>query len=217
MVLTLTEFFNGLFSLFIVLIFIVVGLLTVLKYRKIKNRIYIWWGIGLLGLGLPWSSGGLSFLMIILTGTALSLELYLFMSLFFISITLMPWLWTLTELMYKDKQKIILGFFAITGIIFEIYLLYYLVTDPQVIGVFVDPPLDINYVGLTRLYAIFILIIVGVSLLLFIRESFLLEEPEIKLKAKFLLIGIISFIIGSILDGYVGVNIVLVFIVRILL
>ncbi len=215
--LTLTEILNGIFSVIIVLVFILVGLLTVLKYRKVKNHIYIWWGIGLLGLGLPWSGGGLSFLIILLTGTALSLEQYLFLSLFFISITLMFWMWTMTELMYKDKQKIILGIYAIIGIIFEIYFLYYLAHDPQVIGVFIDPPLDINYVGLTRLYAIFILITVGASLLLFIRESLLIEEPEIKLKAKFLLIGIISFIIGSILDGYVSVNIVAVFIVRILL
>ena len=215
--LTLTEFLNGIFSVIIVLIFILVGLLTVLKFRKVKNRIYIWWGIGLLGLGLPWLGGGLSFLMILLTGTALSIEQYLFLSLFFISITVMFWLWTMTELMYKNKQKVILGIYAIIGIIFEIYLLYHLINDPQIIGVFIDPPLDINYVGLTRFYAIFILITVGVSLLFFIRESFLIEELEIKLKAKFLLIGIISFIIGSFLDGYISVNIVAVFIVRILL
>ena len=155
--------------------------------------------------------------MIILAGKALSLEQYLFASLFFQSITIIFWMWTMTELMYKDKQKIILGIYVIIEIIFEIYLLYYLVNDPLVIGVFIDPPLDINYVGLTMLHAIFLLITVGVSLLLFIRESLLIEEPEIKLKAKFLLIGIISFIIGSILDGYVSVNIAAVFIVRILL
>ncbi len=150
-------------------------------------------------------------------GEPLTLAQYLFLSLFFQSITLFFWMWTITELKYKDKQKIILGIYAIFGIIFEIYLLYYLVNNPLVIGRFIDPPLDINYVGLSMLYAIFILITVSVSLLLLVGSSLKSDNPEIKLKAKFNLIGIISLIIGSILDGYVGVNIVAVFIVRILL
>jgi hypothetical protein len=217
MILTPTEFLNGIFSLIIIFVFILVGLLTALRYNKVKNRTYIWWGIGLLGLGLPWSGAGFSFLIILLTGTALSLGQYLFASLFFTSITIMFWMWTMTELMYKDKQKIILGIYAIIGIIFEIYLLFYLTNNPHVIGVFIDPPLDINYVGLTMLHSIFLLATVSISLFLFIRKSFLIEDPEIKLKAKFLLIAIISYIFGSISDGFIPLNIITIFIIRIIL
>jgi hypothetical protein len=201
----------------IVLIFIIAGILIASKYFKVKNKTYIWWAIGVLGMGLPWAGGGFSFLLIIFTGVPFSLSQYLFVSLFFQSITLMFWMWTITELKYKDKQKVILGIFGVIGIIYEMYLLYYLANNPVVIGKFIDPPLDINYVGLTMLYAIFLLIAVSVSLLLFVGSSLKSDQAEIRLKAIFNLLGIVSFIIGSILDGYISVNILAVFIVRILL
>ncbi|MFX1257181.1 MAG: hypothetical protein ACFFAN_04950 [Promethearchaeota archaeon] len=199
------------------MIFAIVGILIALKYFEVKNKTYIWWAIGVFGMGIPWLGGAISFLIIIMGGEPLTLEQYLFISLFSQPITLIFWLWTITELMYKNKQKIILGIYAISGIIFEMYLIYYLITNPLVIGIFVDPPLDINYVGLTMLYAIFILITVSISLLLFVRSGLKSDNPEVKLKAKFNLVAIISFVFGAVLDGYVSVNIVAVFIVRIIL
>lgn len=168
-------------------------------------------------MGLPWSSAGVSFLMIILIGTGLTLSQYLLLSLFFQPITLTFWMLTITELLYKDKQKVIVGLYGILGLIYEIYLLYYIINNPLVIGRFVDPPLDMNYVGFTMLYSIFILISVSVSLLLLVKSGLKSEQSELRLKAKFNLLAIISFIIGALLDGSVSVNIVAVFIVRILL
>jgi hypothetical protein len=200
-----------------VLIFIIVGLLVVLKYRKNKEKIYIWWGIGLLGIGLPWAGSGFSFLSIILIGEGLSIIPYFFIMTFWMAITLFFWMWTMTDLMFKKKEKIILSFYAITGIIFEIYFVYSLITDPSVIGVLQTPPLDSNYRGITMFYTIFGLVSISISLFLFIRVSLKYEDPEIKLKAKILLIAMISYIFGAIADAYLTLTILTIFIIRIIL
>jgi len=56
----------------------VVGVLTALKYREVKNKTYIWWGIGVFGQGLPWAGSGVSFVVFLVTGTPLELAPYLF-------------------------------------------------------------------------------------------------------------------------------------------
>jgi hypothetical protein len=215
--LTPTEFLNGIFSVIIVVVFILVGLLTVSKYPKTKNRTYFWWGIGLLGLGLPWSGSSISFLMIVLMGKGLSAVPYFFISLSWMVITLFFWMWTMTEVMFKGKQKIILSLYAMIGLIFEIYFIYYLIIDYSIIGELSANSLDATYHGLTRIFTLFAIITVAFTLLWFIRDSLYIEEPEIKLKAKFLLIGIISFVFGALADAFIPLNIVTIFIIRMIL
>jgi hypothetical protein len=201
----------------IVLIFIIAGILIASKYFKVKNKTYIWWAIGVLGMGLPWAGGGFSFLLIILTNVPLTLQQYLSASLICTAITLFFWMWTITELKYKGKQKIILGIYALIGILFETYLILNLLTNPLVIGIFIDPPLDITYVGLTMLYSMFALATIAISLFLFVGSSLKSDQADIRLKAKFNLIGMISYVIGAVFDAYLSVIILAIFIVRILL
>ena len=193
------------------------GILVILKYRKKKQYIYVWWGIGLLGIGLPWAGCAFSFLFIVLTGEGLTARPYFFVMTFWMAITLFFWMWTMTDLMAKKKQKIILSFYAITGIIFEIYFVYILIIDPSVIGVIQTPPLDSNYHGITMFYTIFGLISISLSLFLFIRVSLKVENLDVKLKAKILLIAMISYIFGAILDAYLTLTILTIFITRIIL
>lgn len=205
------------FSIIIVLIFILVGVLTVLKYREIKNKTYIWWGIGLLGQGLVWLGSGISFLLIILTGKGLTLTAYFFISYSWAAITVMFWMWTITELLFKERQKIILVIYAVIGILFEIIYLYILFKTPESHGVLSTPPIDSRTIGLLQLYLIFILASIAISLFWFIGRSWKSDDPEIKLKAKFLLIGMISFVFGAFLDGFVSLTTAPIFIVRIIL
>ncbi len=199
------------------LIFILVGLLTALKYREVKNKTYIWWGIGLLGQGLVWLGSGVSFLLIVMTGEGLSLTLYVFISFSWAAITLFFWMWTITELMFKEKQKIILAIYAVIGIVFEIYYFYILMTNPGVHGELSTPPIDGRYVGILQLYLIFVLASISISLFWFIGKSWKSDSPEVKLKAKFLLIAMISFVFGAFLDGFVALTTAPIFIVRIIL
>ncbi len=205
------------FSLIIVIIFILVGVLTALKYLKVKDKNFIWWGIGLLGQGLVWIGSGVSFLMIVTTGQGLSIAVYIFLSFSWAAITLMFWMWTITELLFKEKQKIIMAIYAVIGILFEIYYFYILFTNPDRHGVLSTPPIDGRFIGILQLYLIFVLASISISLFWFIGISWKSEKPEVKLKAKFLLIAMISFVFGAFLDGFISLTTAPIFIVRIIL
>ena len=168
------------FSLIIVLIFALVGILIALKYRKVQNKTYIWWGIGLLGQGLVWLGSGVSFLMIVITGKGLSLALYVFLSFSWAAITLFFWMWTITELLFKEKQKIILAIYAVIGIVFEIYYFYILITSPERHGELSIPPIDGRYIGILQLYLIFVLLSISISLFWFIGRSWKKREDQKK-------------------------------------
>ena len=144
------------------------GILTALKYRKVKSYIYIWWGIGLLGMGLPWLGSAISFSMILATGEGLSAAPYFFLMTFWMAITLFFWMWTMTELMAKQKQKIILGIYAVIGIMFDSYLIYNLITNPSTIGTLGTPPIDSTFSGIAMLFVLFVIASIAISLYIFI-------------------------------------------------
>ena len=193
------------------------GLLTFRRYRKFNNRVYLLWGIGLMGLGLAWMGTSVSFLMILITGEGLSIRTYFFATLFWMAITSFFWMWTMTELLIKDKKRIILLLYGIIGIIYEIFLVYSLFDNPSNLGTLNNPPLDSEYQGIVMLYILFALSCVSISLFIFIWKSLKLDDKEIRLKSKFLLIGLISYIIGSLADGMFHLDITTIIIIRILL
>ncbi|MFX1394870.1 MAG: hypothetical protein ACFFAH_15020 [Promethearchaeota archaeon] len=192
-------------------------MLTALKYREIKNKTYIWWGIGLLGQGLVWLGSGISFLIIVLGGNGLDLQIYFLISFSWAAITLMFWMWTITDLLFKEKQKIILAIYAVIGILFEMYYFYILFTSPEIHGSLSIPPIDSTSRGLLQLYLIFVLASIAVSLFWFIGKSWKSEDREVRLKAKFLFIAMIMFVFGAFLDGFISLTTAPIFIVRIIL
>ena len=121
-----------------------------------------------------------------------------------------------TDLLYRDKKKIILLIIGVTGIIFEIALFTLLLIDYDLVGI-VSSPVDADYELFVTIYQIFLVILVLVSGILFARESLKSKIPEINLKGKLLLAAFLSFVIGSILEILSGISIALLIIARLLL
>ncbi|MFX1394869.1 MAG: hypothetical protein ACFFAH_15015 [Promethearchaeota archaeon] len=217
MALTNLQIITGISSILILIAYQIVGLLIILKYRKFKDKTFIWWGIGILGVGLPWAGSGISFLFIIITGKGLTEVPYFFITLTWMAITLFFWMWTMTELMAKEKQKIILGIYAFVGIMFDLYLILNLITNPSAIGMLHTPPIDSTYIGLTMLYTLFVIASTSISLFIFIMKSFKSENPEVKLKAYFLLIALISQIFAGVADAFIELTITTLIITRIII
>jgi len=122
----------------------------------------------------------------------------------------------LTDLIYRKYKKIILLIYVITGIIFEVYLFYYIFEDPSVIGV-LNSPVDVEYHGFTRYYLIFAIITTIITGLHFSIQGMKSDDNETKLKAKFLAAGFISFLVGIVADGFMTLDYITLPIVRLLL
>jgi len=219
MVLTPDQILNGVFSLIFVVISIFIGFTIISKYPKSKNRTVILVGFVWLGIVSSWYASSSSFLVALIAdgdGFMSTPPLYFIIGAVPLPITAFLWMIAFTDLLYRDKKKIILLIIGVTGIIFEIALFTLLLIDYDLVGI-VSSPVDADYELFVTIYQIFLVILVLVSGILFARESLKSKIPEINLKGKLLLAAFLSFVIGSILEILSGISIALLIIARLLL
>ena len=219
MVLTPDQILNGVFSLIFVVISIYIGFTIISKYPKSKNRTVILVGFVWLGIVSSWYASSSSFLVALIAdgdGFMSTPPLYFIIGAVPLPITAFIWMIAFTDLLYRDKKKIILLIIGVTGIIFEIALFTLLLIDYDLVGI-VSSPVDADYELFVTIYQIFLVILVLVSGILFAHESLKSKIPEINLKGKLLLAAFLSFVIGSILEILSGISIALLIIARLLL
>lgn len=145
----------------------------------------------------------LNFLMIITIGIPLNQYVY-FAITGFAPMTVAFFITAIIDLMNinpKNKKIIlILNWFLCIISITTFY--YFLLTDITLIGTFINPYV-ISFSLFTQLYIIISLITFISTGLLFAISCFKSDNPEIKLKAKLLMVAFISFAIGAILSNFV--------------
>lgn len=204
---------NGLSSLIISIISIVTGLKIAFKYLQHKEKVLIFAGITWLLMYEGWWGPSVSFIVLISTGQSIPIELFFILSISLTPIAITLWMVAFTELKYKRFQKIIVGLFSIQALIFEILSLYYLVVDPSMIVERVGV-IDAQYKSFLIIFFIEIAVVLSITGILFARESLKINTPEIRIKGIFLLLGFLSFIVGSIFDVFLELNILTLLLYR---
>jgi hypothetical protein len=199
MELTAEIIINGLFSILLIIVFVIVGLKILLKYREYKKRIFFLTGLAWIGISEPWWPSAIGFLMVLFTGSGLTVELYLIINNTFLPIFLFSWLLAVTEMVQTKRKTLLISMYLLIAVILEVVLIYYLFTDVSQVGVLVSP-VDVDFGLIAILHIAFNLIIFMISGLLFSVKTLKLEDPENKLRGKFLLIAFILFLIGAILE-----------------
>ena len=205
MVLTEIEFISGLFCLIVVIVLTTLGLIISLKYFKYKQRPFLLFGITVAGFSEPHYGPGFSFLSALITGKGLSVEIYLLIEFVGIPFSLLCFVTFVTDLLYKNKQKIIQLIFLFYGIIFEIYLIYFLIYNPSLVGVLVGTT-DAEYKAFAAIYMISVLLVVLVCGTLIVRQSLKSDKPELKLRGKLFLPAFYIFVISGVLDAVAPLN-----------
>jgi hypothetical protein len=201
MALTEFEFINGLTCVIIVVVFAIISMVIVSKYFKSKDRIYILFGLSWLLLVEAWYSASIAFLMILTTGKNwLTFEMFAIISIAGYPFTFVVWLTALTDYFWKEGQKIVILIFSILGVLFEFFFLYFLFTEPTLIGEFYGPA-DAIYGLFITVYFICLMLFFIVTGLLFARLSLKSDNPEIRLRGKLLIIAFLTFLIGAFIDN----------------
>jgi hypothetical protein len=218
MALTPLEMVNGTLSLLCVSISTVIGLIIISKYPKYKQKDLLLVGFTWIGVFSPWWPSATSFVLALITGSGLTPTLYFLIGFIISPVVLVIWMWVFTDLKFKNQQKIIVGIYAIIGIAFEFYLIYYLfiINDPSVIGELTGV-LDTTYRGIAIYYSMFIVATMLITGILFGRESLKSDNPEIKLKGTLLIIAFVSWVVGAIMDAALPLNIITLTIARLIL
>ncbi len=201
--LTQIEFLNGIFAIFIVITFYFIGLNLISKYFRLKEKKILYLGIAIPFMGNMWLAISITYLSILLTGNTITPMVYFLIGYGF-PLGIVFWLILITELMYKDKQKVIISIYAIYWVIMEIIFFIFLFSDTSLLGVF-SRPLTPVLGPFLAIRSLIILVILFFSGILFYRESHKSDNPEIKLKGTLFIIGLILFITGAILFVITGI------------
>lgn len=210
------DYVNGIFSIIFICISILVGLKIAIKYREHKQTTLLYVGFTWMGMSTPWTPSAISFLSVLFTNTIPSAALLLSIGNVFLPIVLILWMNAFGELLYKDKKKLLVATFMIAAIAYYIAFFSMLAIDTELIGS-VTGPTDTSYRLFVIVYQLLLLAVIGITGTLFSLKSLRADEPEIKLKGKFLIIAFYAFIIGSVFDVISGINIVILIVGRIIL
>jgi hypothetical protein len=210
------EVFAALFSLIFVVISWILAIFILSKYFKFRVRELFLVGIAWVGIAMPWTSDGISFILLMTIGEPLNPYAKVIIELTFLPIALIMWLMAFTDLMYKSRQKFVIIISVILSVLFEILFFYALLTDFSLIGEY-TPPLAIDY---TLPITLFLLAFLGIFLITGIimgKESMKSENKEIELKGKFLIIAFLSFLVGTLLELFLPLNPVWIMVIRFIL
>ena len=217
MVLTTIDLVNGILSLIFITIATIVGIRVASKYFKTKRTTPLYIGIAWVIIVSPWWGSAASVLVALATGgDGLSLPAYLLIANIVTPFFIVFLIAGFTNFYFKEKQKIIVGIWLIIEIIFEIYLIYFIIVDPSIHGE-LNGVVDISYTGLWRIYLIvhiILILIIGTAIAL---NSIKSQDTEIKFRGYFLLLAFISFTVGAIADASLTLNFVTLLIIRIIL
>ena len=210
------EILQGSFTLTFVTISIILGLVIFFKYFSQKKREYIYVGFAWIFLSSGWWGSSFSFLSIVLFDYQFEPFLYILISNVFIPIAIICWMNSIGILMYKEAKNKINAIILVICIPYEILLLIILFINPLLLGEIIQsfyyqPSL------LPLIFQIFALLITISTGIIFSTRSMKSKDLLVKWKAKFLLIGFISFTIGAFIDATINMSPLLLVLVRLIL
>ena len=207
------EFLLGITSTVAFFISLFVGVEIALKYREYRVRAFIFIGIASIIIAEPWWPQLINFYLELLNIGGLSKGQGYIIGMIGIPIGIFAWLFAFTDLIYKEKQRLILIISGVSGIFYDIFLIIFLYIDPNLTGTTLG--LNNSYIILGYLFACSITILT--TGLIFSRESIKSEDPIIKLKGKLVAIGFVSYIIAGMIEAVFILNIYAFFIDRFVL
>jgi hypothetical protein len=209
------EIFYGSFTFVSVIISTILGLFIMLRYRKYKQVDLLLVGITWILLASPYWSDAIQFITVMLFSTEISPPLYFFLANAFIAPMHITWIYILTNYLFKRHQKKLTMLFGIEAVIFELAFLIIFIVNPLLIGDQIST-FVVEWALWIQIYLLFSIILFLITGFLFARASLKTEDPEIKLKGKFLIVAFLTFTIGTIIDviGAGGSTEIIIFLAR---
>ncbi len=199
MTLTTEMIIFGIFNLLLVLVFTIVAINIMLKYWKAKDKTFLLTGIAWFGISEPWWPATISFLIALFTGKGLPIQTYLIINAAFLPIFLTLWLWVMSDLMGVEKKAILIIIHLLISIILELLFFYFLFTNVSMLGTTVSP-VDIDFGPIAQVFLAYILVVFLITGFFFAIKTLKIDDPQPKLRGKFLLIAFLLFLTGAILE-----------------
>lgn len=169
------------------------------KYFKFKRKEFIYAGITGIIITEPWWPNFINYLLILLGQALLPFEIYNLIALMGLPMGLFSWLFVVSELMYKKQQKAILMYAIVYGVFFEIIVIPIALVDP----LFTSTIFGISSFAIVSIFSFTLELIPLITGLLFARLNLMSDNPEIRLKGRFLVYAFIAFFISGIIYSFI--------------
>ncbi len=215
---------SGLTAFIAVIIGFFFAFIILTKAIKTKQKLVFEFFLCVVFTLSPWYPSGLGYFYWLLTGELFRYEFYILLGVSLIPIAIIAWLDVYLSNIRPDSKKKILLFYAFFSIAFEIYLVYFLFLAPNapietVLGIFDNKnnPTDIDYKGFVMIYlsvSILTSVLTGIH---FSIISLKVEQTDVKIKGKFLLVAFSLFGVAAIFDAIVEMDAFVLVAVRLIL
>jgi hypothetical protein len=198
--LTQLEILQGSTSLLYAIVGTIIGAIIASKYYTYKRSELLGIGLSLIFATVPWYAAGISFLTFVFFGFILADPLYFFISYGFTAIALICFMFGITKLLWPMTAKKIVAIISIIYIVYEIVIIFLLITDIQLVAVKQGKFIS-NQATFSTVFGGFTALVTLITMLMFIRQSFMSDSLKIKWKGRFLLIAVLLLIIGSMMEN----------------
>ncbi|MFX1273841.1 MAG: hypothetical protein ACFFBP_13930 [Promethearchaeota archaeon] len=211
---------NGTLSLIVVISSFLAGILILHKYRKYKQKTFLYVGFTSIGLLSFWWPSSLSFLIALFDDVGLQPypSVYFVIMVLLSAPTVISWMLALDSLMEKRNKwrKFLIILISLEVIFFELIFIIIAVLNPLYIGDLISP-VDIYLFLLGLIFFINAGLIISLVTISFSLNSMKSPLPEIRLKAILILISGMLFLVCTFADGIIHLNIIALTVIRLLL
>lgn len=191
------------FDIIFVIISTIISIKTILKYFSLRKKVFLTAGFTWLSLSTTYWSTSLACIYHLLFERPINSQFYIAVNNVQTGFILMFWIYTFCLLIYPERKKaILIPFFTIT-IILETILIVLIIVAPYYVATITGYCM-IKPEIYSIIFKFFVLIVIFISIAIFYRESMKSEKPEIRWKASFLLLAMISYGISLFEIVYVG-------------
>jgi len=197
-----SDIISAIFSIILIVVYIIIGITICSKYFKIKQRTFLFMGLAWILLSMLWWSSVINAIILLIDpdGMGLSGEQYFFFTGVLLPLCIFFFVTALSDLTLKRFQRYFQILVIVIGGIFEFFSFYFLFTNPRMI-IIKEAPVALSYQPFLVIFIFLFLIIPLVLGIFFGIESIHSENRIVKIKGYLLLIALILFAIGSILDS----------------
>lgn len=201
MILSLSLMLLGIFTLIYIGIVLFVGVKVISKYFSIKDKTFLYAGIGFIGVAFPWSGVAINFISIVFFDVVPSMEIHFFFHGGMGGAFLFFWIMAILNLsgIQPEKREKYLIFIGVVAFIVEIVYLSLIFYDTDILGTLLNE-IQMDYAPFNEVYLLTQLIIVLISGFWLASKSLKSENDRIKIKGRLLLFGFILFPIASTLE-----------------
>ena len=120
------------------------GFTMIGKYFKYKDRNLLLMGLVMILISEPWWPYAITLMLFFAGGESLPLQMYMIIGLSLSIIVLFLGMLVMSNLMWKDKVKLVMSLTAIYGALYQIVLLYAIFVEPEMFAT-LEGPLDVRY------------------------------------------------------------------------